>query len=312
MPTYPYASDLAEQLSSMVDRVPDAVEVVQLDQPSVGTVQKRLLELIESVATAAGVEPDRPEIETQKIRTVMRLPGRLRATGFHASGAMTVTLDLAPFDDLFDNDPGDDDLAALTQRASERVGLQRLVPEGDSLAFERLWRVRAAGGDQSGAMTEPVLCRAVGAFRHYVRDLPVYGRASGTIEVAAEGRLASASVSLRRFTGDESGKTVAKPAVRRPEVAAQDVAVRVVSAFGAPEDLKSTRLVAEWFRFGYLSLSRRLTQRVLAPFYIASVALDRENEASAHVIAVPGSDEQFMRIPPGRRSSASSREPVAA
>jgi hypothetical protein len=312
MPTYPYASKLAEDLASMIGDVPDAVDVVQLDQPSVGTVQKRLLDLIDSVAAAAGVESQRPEIETQRVRTVMRLPGRLRATGFHASGAMTVKLELAPFDDLFDGDPGDGELVALTQRARERVGLERLVANDDSLDFERLWRIRAAGGDQAGAMTEPVLCRAVGSFRHFTRELPVYGRASGTIEVAAEGRLASVSVSLRRLAGDESGKTVAKAAVRRPEAAAQDVAARMVSAFGGLEDLKSTRLVAQWFGFGYLSLSRRSTQRVLAPFYIASVAVDREYEASAHVIAVAGSEEQFMRIPPGRRSSAPSRQTVTA
>jgi hypothetical protein len=200
---------------------------------------------------------------------------------------------------------------ALSQRIAEGLGLQKLVPSDESLTFERLWRIKAAGGDQKGTMTEPVLCRAIGAYRHYVRELPVYGRASLTVELAARGRLASASVSVRRFADDEGGKTIAKAAVRKPDDAARDVAARLVKAFGGAE-LKSTGLVAEWFRFGYLSLGRRHTQGLLAPFYIASIAVEHEYEASAHVIAVSGSEEQFMRIPPGRRTSAPQRPAMAA
>ena len=312
MPTPQYAANLAEQLSTMIDGTPEAVDVVQLAQPDVGTVQNRLKELMGHVAEVAGLEQERPQVETQKVRTVMSFPGQLRATGFHASGAMSVALALAPFEDLFESDPGDDELVALSQRIVEDLGLQELVPGDESLAFERLWRVKAAGGDQKGTMTEPVLCRAIGAYRHYARELPVYGRASLTVESAARGRLASASVSLRRFADDEGGKTVAKAAVRKPEDAARDVAARLGEAFGREEELKSTDLVAEWFRFGYLSLSRRHTQALLAPYYIASIAVEHEEEASAHVIAVSGSEEQFMRIPPGRRTSAPKRPAMAA
>jgi hypothetical protein len=132
------------------------------------------------------------------------------------------------------------------------------------------------------------------------------------VELAAAGQLASASVSLRRFAGDEGGKTIGRAKVRTPEAAAHDVAARLGNAFGGRQDANSSHPVAEWFRFGYLSLSRRRTQALLAPFYIASVAIEHENEASAHVIAVPGGDEQFMRVPPGRRASAPRRHVVTA
>ena len=276
MPTPPYATRLADQLQSKLDGVPDAVDVVQLDQPDVATVQRRLAELVRRAEQIAGLESEPPELKTEQVRSLLMQPGRLRATGFHASGALSVTLALAPFDGLFERDPGDDELAELTRRTAEELGIHKLVPDDESLAFERLWRIRAAGGDPAGKVTEPVLCRAIGAFRHFVRDLPVYGRASTTVEVAAGGRLSSASVATAK--------------VRTPEAAAHDVAARLVHAFGGLDDLKSTRLVPEWFRFGYLSLSRRHTQGLLAPFYIASVVVEREDEASAHVIAVPGSD----------------------
>jgi hypothetical protein len=304
------ASSLAEQLSSMIEGVPEAVDVVQLAQPDVGTVHRRLRDLVGQVTGATGLEPGRLEVESKGVRTVMSIPGRLRAVGFHASGAMSVTLGLAPFDDIFGADQGDEELTGLSRRAAEGLGLSRLLPEGESLPFERLWRIKAAAGDRTGKVTEPVLCRAVGAFRHFVNELPVYGRASATVELAAEGRLASASLSVRRFAGDDGGRTVAKAPVRQPEAAAQEVAARLDRSFGGLENPDGTRLVAEWFRFGYLSLGRRRTQALLAPFYLASVAVEHEYEASAQIIAVSGTEEQFVRLPPSRPASAKPRTPI--
>jgi hypothetical protein len=312
MPTPEYASRLAEELSSMIDGAPEAVDVVQLAQPEIRAVHSRLENLLRRTAEVARVEHEPPKVDTQRVRTVMSIPNRLHATAFHASGAMSVTLPLTPFDALFATDPGDDELVSRSQRTAEELGIHELVPSDDSLTFERLWRIKAAGGDQAGKITEPILCRAIGAFRHHVRELPVYGRASCTVELAAEGQLASATVSLRRIAGDDGGKTVAKAKVRTPEAAAHDVAARVVTAFGERNEVDGTRLSAEWFRFGYLSYGRRRSQALLAPFYIASVAIEHEYESTAHVIAVSASTEQFIPLPTGRRTSAPRRQAAHA
>ena len=71
MPTPQYATNLAEQLSSMIDGAPEAVDVVQLAQPDVGMVQSRLKDLIGHVAEVAGLERERPTVETRNVRTVM-------------------------------------------------------------------------------------------------------------------------------------------------------------------------------------------------------------------------------------------------
>jgi hypothetical protein len=220
MSTPQYANRLAEELSSLIEGAPEEVEVVQLAQPHMQAVHTRLDDLLARVSKVARVEHEPPKVETQKVRTVMSIPGRLHGTAFHASGAMSVTLPLAPFDGLFESDPGDDELVARSQRTAEELGLHELVAADDSLTFERLWRIKAAAGARAGKSTDPVLCPAIGAFRHHVRGLPVYGRASCTVELAAEGQLASATVSLRRFAGDDGGKTVARAKVRTPEAAA--------------------------------------------------------------------------------------------
>ncbi|MEV0596959.1 hypothetical protein [Nonomuraea cavernae] len=314
MPAYSYATDLVEELAAMAGDVPAAIDVVRLPPPDRGTVRSRLRALVETVETIAGPSgrpAPRPEVTGHPDRTVVRLPGLLRATGFHASSALTVQLDLAPFEDLFKADPGDDELTGLLRQAGERLGLASLVPAGDRLTFERLWRIGGAGGGRPGRTAEPVLGRAVGAFRHFVREIPVYGRASATVEVAAGGRLSSLSLSTRRFADDGGGETVATPGTRRPGEAAWEVASRVMEAFGGLEELPGTILVPQWFRWGYLSLGRRRAQALLVPFYLASVGVRREHETSAHLVAVPATEERFVRtLPPGQRSAARSRQPA--
>ncbi|MEU8246618.1 hypothetical protein [Nonomuraea sp. NPDC048916] len=306
MPAFSYATDLADELAAMAGDVPAAIDVVRLAPPDPGTVRRRLRALVETVAALGGDPAERPEVIDHPDRTTMRLPGRLRATGFHASSAMTVQLDVAPGEDPFRDDPGDDELTGLLRRAGERLGLASLVPADDRLAFERLWRI----GDRPGRTSEPVLCRAVGAFRHFVREIPVYGRASATVELAEGGRLSSLSLSARRFADDGGGTTVATPEVRRPRVAAREVAARVVESFGGPAELPGTILVPQWFRWGYLSLGRRRAQALLAPFYLASLTIRREHETSAHLVAVPATDERFVHLPSGRRPAPRSRQPA--
>jgi hypothetical protein len=98
-----------------------------------------------------------------------------------------------------------------------------------------------------------------------VRDLPVYGRPSATLELAGEARLTSMTIATRRFAGDGSGATVAKVEPRHPGDAARDVAERMARALHGAEE---PRIGAQSFRFGYVSLSRRRPQAVLAPVYL--------------------------------------------
>ncbi|MEU7857586.1 hypothetical protein [Nonomuraea sp. NPDC049141] len=285
MPALPYADDLAEELASMAGEVPATVSVLGLAAPEPSTVQRRLEDLVLAVAGSRDDNPEHLEVVTHQDRTTVWLPGRLRAVGFHASGSMTVHLDLPAFEDVFENDPGDAELTGMLRTAADRIGLTSLVPAEDELVFERLWRVKTAGDRR----TEPGLCRALGAFRHYVRDLPVYGRASATVELGASGGVASLGVSTRRFADDEDGPVIAEPRVRTPIQAARDVVARLAESFAGME----AWLTPQWFRFGYLSLGRRRPQALLTPFYIASIRVRSDREVSAHVTAVPGCDGRF-------------------
>jgi hypothetical protein len=314
MPMYEYERDLIDQLGALAeqDDRPATVDLVELAKLSVGEVERRVLALVDGVSEVAGLDLQRPEIENRAQSTRARLPGELLVRGFHASGAIEAKLAVRPFEDVFDADPGDEQLTALAERALDGLGLRSLLPEQETLTFERLWRIKAAGVDLAGNTSAPVLCRAVGAFRHSVRDLPVLGRASATVRLAAGGRLVSTGLSMRRMAGDDGGGTIATVAVRRPDAAAEEVAARVARSFGGLEDLGSARISADSFRFGYLDLGRRKEQAMLAPFYVASVTIEHEHERTAQLVAVAGSDDQYLRLPSAERPAASPRPAVIA
>ena len=185
----------------------------------------------------------------------------------------------------------------MTKSALDRLGLYSLVPDGHALDFERLWRIKAAGGDAKGVLTNPVLCRAVGAYRHSIDGIAVLGRASMTAEVAGDASLTRVvDIAMRHVSGDGGGKRIGEVAVSGGGDAATSVVTQLHRAFGKGKT-GDVRFTAEAFEFGYLSLGRRRQQSALAPFYVARISVDHgpEAEATAHVFAVPASKERFVR-----------------
>ena len=94
--------------------------------------------------------------------------------------------------------------ASLVERVKEtadRLNIREWVGQNDSLAFERLWQIKAAATNRKGQVVEPVLCRVVGAYRHFVGEFPVWGAASVAVKLAGEGTLDSLTVQVRATTG---------------------------------------------------------------------------------------------------------------
>lgn len=300
--------DLTERLTGLVGDVPDVTEVVELASPGPEAFVRRNEKLFAGLAEAAGIPLDASQGGLRLAdRSVYRGEDGGRAVTFHASGALTLHAGVDPLDDLFDEVLPDEKLRGLVDDQVARLGLASLLDREDTLAFERLWRLKAAGADREGKVSEPVLTRAVGAYRHSVRDLPVLGRASASVEVTGSGRLSSLTLTLRRLSGDGSGATLDKAVSRRPEDAASEVAARLSRLLeGREEDV---RLEPQLFAFGYLSLGRRRAQSVLAPMYVAAVTVDggEETERSAHLVAVTGSEKQYLRLPVGVRTAAERR-----
>jgi len=266
----------------------DVVPVFRIEPRPLGELETAALRL---AAAVAGREADaKSQIERRRERSDILLQDAVRARVWHASGALAVSAGLAPMEHLIGDKA---DREALTQAAAEagkRVGLDRFVGAGEQLAFERLWQIKAAGISGEGVRGREVVCRAVGAFRRYLHDLPVWGRASAVVELAGDGRIAGVGVDWR---------TVAAEPVDRAKVLAPEAAARAVL-----NDLESRLPGGEFgdddfdvamFGLGYLSLPKRRAQSVFAPVYVAM--LERRGWTTTnYVIAVPGSEKVYESV----------------
>jgi len=299
-------SDLTEHLESLIEHVPDTTEVLELTPPTAEESTRRTGAVIDMVGAVTGLDVTQGKRELSEARVVIRLPEGGRAVTFLASGALVIKAGIDPFADLFEADPGDEELTTSLTGWQEKLRISELFPSQDRLDFERLWRIKAAGSDREGTFSDPVLCRAIGAFRHSVRDLPVHGRASATVEMTGGGRLASMSISTRRFA-DGADAVIARARSRAPGDAAQEVVKRLARSLSGQQ--QDATLEVQSFEFGYLSLSRRRPQSVLAPVYLAAVTVSgtKEQERSAHVIAVAGSEDQYLRLPGGVAAGSNPR-----
>jgi hypothetical protein len=289
------SDQLTEQLAAMIGDVPATAEVVELAAVDPGEAVRRTAAALSVFAEVAGLDIRDPKQNSDDMRTVLRLPDGGRAVTFHASGAFAIKSGVGPFAELFEADPTDRDLVEAIGGLSDKLRLRDLLPADDGLEFERLWRIKAAGSDPEGTAGRAVVCRAVGSYRQVVRGLPVYGRASATLELTGALRPAALSVSTRRFSRDGGGATLAKVDTRHPGEAAREIAERIGKATGGLEP----QIAPQFFRFGYLSLSRRRPQSLLAPVFVAALSVEGggDRERSAHLVAVAGSDEHFLRLP---------------
>jgi hypothetical protein len=283
-----------DTLSSFKQDVPDTLPVLMLRSSSVDEQHRRLRKLLKVSGDACEKDFDRGDWTTFEDRTLVRLPAGANAVIYHASGAVKLACGLAPMESLF---KAMESKAQLTERAEAHVkslGFMDSMARGESLRFERLWQTKACASDRSGKAVEPVLCRAVGAFRHHIEGIPVLGPASVAVQIAGEGTLDAVS-SLMRGPTSEALETVK---VLHPQEAVRQMGQQLALRFGHARSEKADIKVEcrDGLRFGYLSLPKRKSQRVLAPVYLAAIDVAHEQERQAFVLAVPATERNYLGL----------------
>ena len=306
-------NEFVERLVALVDRerLPDSAAVMRLTPPDPERAEERLNRLVDTFAEAGGEQwRQRDAVRTEETITI-RLPGNARAVAFAASGSMMVSRGWAPMEQLIGADSGEKELADTVTGSADRLRLAEQVGASESLDFEKLWRIKACGADQKGTMAEPVLCRAVGAFRHVVRGLPVWGPASAVVTVAAGGGLDRVEIHARQTV---------EPVDEVRVLRADEAAVLVLRQLGGllpggDRDFSDLARPVS-FQFGYFALGKRKAQSYLAPAYVAMVEVqgagegeDREGRLG-YVAVVNGAEKDYLHFArAGGEPKADSRGP---
>lgn len=229
----------------------------------------RPLEMLEREAFDFGrrfdAAPDaagaRADLQRDKHSTTVLFPGGTTVKLFHASGAMIARRSLPPAAHLFKQAPPKDTLVSRAQDTVRRLGLGQSPNSVERLEFERLWQIKAAGRQPNGAGGYETLCRAVGAFRRFVHELPVLGRSSVFVKLAADEVVEAAGSDWRpREERAFEEATVIDPS---------EAALRVASELSGAGSPNSSNYEVDFFGLGYLSFPKRRVQSILQPVYVA-------------------------------------------
>lgn len=303
---------LLDKLLEKVGERRESAPVFRIREHSIPELEDRVLHC---VSRLPGYERcPKARIDRREKRSLILLPDGQKATVFHGSGAFRYTAGFAPMERLIGSKADRNALEQSAIETAKQLDLLTLGSPDESLDFERLWLIKAAGMTREGKRGETVICRAVGAFRRKLDGLPVLGRASAVIELAESNSIAGIGVDWRPV----SEGPVDEVKLIDPEQAARAVIGDIDGRFPG-RDCRGADFDVAMFRLGYMSLPKRREQAHFAPVYVA--LLERRGWSSMNYAVTVGASmsvhEQFCRtanLPPidarmrrpgvGRKASA--------
>jgi hypothetical protein len=275
-------------------QLPNRADVLALRPFTEDEVHARVRRLLTLIHTDDGCPQDHMNLVTRDDRTLVQLTGGARAVIYHASGALQFSAGSAPFQAPFEKIEEPEVLTRRLGAAAQRININDWAGEHGSLAFERLFQSKGQGADRNEVISEAVLLRATGAWRHSIAGIPVLGAASVALTISGDGGLDALSVRIRPGVSEKLDSA----AIIAPELAARQVVARLASLLGnAKEKLPGDVIASQTMRFGYLDLGKRKAQRVLAPVFVAQVVLRHRLESQGYIIAVPASERHYLELP---------------
>ena len=301
---------LIESLAaSCAGQLPHRADVLALRPFTRDDVQARASRFLGLLQEADACAHDRANLVVRDDRTLIQLAAGARAVLYHASGALQFSSGLPPLQAAFARVEGREALTRLVEAAAARLRLREWAGDSSTLAFERLFVSRGQGADPNRKLSEPVLFRATGAYRHSIGGIPVLGAASVAVTLAGDATLDALALRIRPGVAE----TLDTAPIIAPELAARQVARNLASVLGnAKERLPGGVVVSQTMRFGYLDLGKRKVQRVLAPVFVAQVVLRHRFETQGYVFAVAATERPYLELPLFGTEAAASRSRAAA
>jgi len=283
---------LIEKMVSSVRDVPSEADIFAVRQYPIDELKRRAKRFLAMAGEAYDLPLSRGDWVEKQDQTIIRLTQGARAVIYHASGAMKLVTGLNPMESLFKGTQKQEQLIKMVEEAADRLNISEWVRKDESLDFERLWKIKACASDRKGETLEPVLCRAIGAYRHFVADLPVWGAASASINLAGEGELDSLTIQMREPTDEVIDRAKIIP----PDEAAHQILLQLKTVMGKSKIPVSEVAIPKGLHFGYLSLTKRKVQHVLAPAYVAAIEIDGQEEKQAYLFAASATEKAYLPL----------------
>lgn len=275
--------DFIQKLADTLKNVPTSVAIPGLRQYSPALAQGRADRFTRLMAKTDARFVSKKDMVVQPARTLYRLAQNARMEVHHASGDLRFVAGLNPMESLFSKVETREVLTRTIEATASKLDIRQWIGKNEELPFERLWQIKAASVDQQGKTSDPVLCRAIGAYRHHIAKIPVLGAASAVVKLAGNGEIDTFSMSVR----ETSEQLMGSERVLRADVGAKGLYAQLASLMGKSKTAPFEMATPQWVRFGYLAQSRRQTQRVLVPVFMAAIDIDTGNERQGYILTVP-------------------------
>ncbi len=278
------------KLVESVKEIPASVNILATRQYTTADLQNRAKTFLEVVGKVFGLPFERGDWVDKEDRVLIHLPVGCLGILYKASGSMNLAAGLNPMEGLFDQIVQKAELEKLVADAANRLNIAQWAGKNGAFRFERLWQIKAAAANKEGKVTEPKLCRVVGAYRHFVDNLPVWGPASIALKLAGGGKLDSLAVEVRETTGEVFDKVPILP----PEKAAQQIYLQVSNRLSQSKTPVDEIAAPQWMSFGYLNLNKRKPQRLLVPVYVAAVEIRGKDTVEAHLLVASATEKPYL------------------
>jgi hypothetical protein len=280
---------LVEKLTNYRATVP----VFHTQEQTLDQLDKKVTEAGLHFAKAAGFGDMRYSIRRQENKTVVQFQEGISAHIFHASGAMSLHRGWHPMEKIITSYADRADLKLLQRQTEEALKRLKLVHPArtENFRFERLWRLKASGITADGKTGTVALTRVVGAFRRHIGRLPVWGRASIFVQLAADGQIAATGIDWRPI----ADKAFAKARLVSPE----EGALRVLSelqTFLPGKVFTRNEYIPEFFSLGYFSMPKRRAQAVMQPMFVAMFRSTGPIPSAGRLIVVPASAHGYEPV----------------
>ena len=279
---------LERKLINQLSNYHEAAPVYRIEQHSLDEMETAAARLGNRVA--GHKEDSKSRVVRGKGRSDLLLGDGFRARAYHPSGAIAIMAGLPPMEHLIGETADKKVLTEASVATAKRLGVDAIGSSVEKLVFERLWQIKAAGMNHEGVRGREVVCRAIGAFRRYLGDLPVWGRASVVVELAGGHKIGGIGVDWRRIESTPIDRAKVLDPERAAHAIVGDLNGRLPGAEFGDKDFDVTL-----FSLGYISLPKRRVQGIFAPVYVAMLEHNGWSTMN-YMVVVNGSEKIYEDV----------------
>jgi hypothetical protein len=241
---------LKKELTQLITNSKDSLPVYKIKNLSRNSQVEKASQLASKFVSGYCYSdfPDTVVYDKSENTTTVDLPERTKIRIYNNSNAMIIRK-----------------ITERTIGVMKRFEFDNWCSEIEQLEFEHLWKIKASAITLREKIKIPqVLCSVVGAFRRYINRMPVYGRASVFVKLAANDVVQSAGIDWRIIEKEP----VDEIKIIEPEEAAE-LMLRNIGGTLPNQKITSKIFKPEFFGLGYFSLPRTRYQTFMQPAYVS-------------------------------------------